>query len=276
MLKNKYQYSFIGAGNMAKGLIAGIITNGESPKDIITSTYSQASGRVLVSTLGVDNTQNNNKCLNADVIVLAVKPQKLKEVLAGIDTQKLAKSLIVSVISGIPCQFYFEHISKDIRLVRTMPNMPAKIGQGMTGLYAENCSDEDKNKANKLMAYVGKTLWVKNESGIDFVNAISGSGPAYVYTFIHHLAQAGKGLGLSYQEALTLALQTLLGSTALAEKENNGSPESMQNLIGQITSKGGTTFEAIKSFENDNFATIIDNAVKQCYEKAVELGKNYH
>ncbi len=266
-------YAFIGAGNMAKSIIRSMITAGIAPDNIITSTKSTASGDKLIAEFGVKNRQDNNACLAADVVVLAVKPQILTAVLAAMDKRKLAEKLIISVIAGVPCQVYFQAIGKGIRLVRTMPNMPSRIGQGMTGLYAENCSDKDKRLAEKLMQYAGKTLWVEDERGIDFINAISGSGPAYVYAFIHHLAEAGEHLGLSYQQALTLALQTVQGSAMLAVQENDGTHESMPTLIGQITSKGGTTFAAMQSFEKDGFATIIERAVQHCYRRAVELGE---
>lgn len=274
-MNNSYQYAFIGAGHMAKGIIGGMLENGIAPKNIITSTRTAESGAQLMAEFGVNNTQNNDECLMADIVVLAVKPQMLIEVLGALDTEKLRDKLIVSVIAGMPCKVYQAHIGADIRLVRTMPNMPAKIGQGMTGMYAENCSEADKAAADKLMRCAGKTLWVDNEAGIDYVNAISGSGPAYVYGFIAHLAAAGEKLGLSYADALALALQTVSGSTALAAQENDGTPESMQALIGQITSKGGTTFAAMQSFENDDFAAIIEHAVQRCYQRAVELG-NIH
>ncbi len=270
-----YQYSFIGAGNMSKGIIAGMIAAGIDPKSILTSTKTAESGKKLVEAFGVNNTQNNNDCLNAEVIVLAVKPQILSDVLSQLAVENIQNQLIVSVIAGVPCKVYQQYLGKHIKIIRTMPNMPAKIGQGMTGMYAENCQQTDKEKANLLMQGTGKTLWLENESGIDYVNAISGSGPAYVYAFIHHLAQAGEQLGLSYGDALTLSLQTVIGSAKLAEIENDGTPESMQSLIGQITSKGGTTFEAMQSFEKDNYGKIIDNAVQKCYARAVELGKKY-
>lgn len=268
-------YAFIGAGNMAKGIIGGMIAGGITPEKIITSTYSRASGERLIAEFGVQNTQNNNDCLVAEVVVLAVKPQILTQVLAGLDKQLLAEKLIISVIAGIPCHVYYQHIKPGLRLVRTMPNMPAKIGQGMTGMYAENCNENDKTTADILLQYTGKTLWVEQEVGIDYVNAISGSGPAYVYTFIHHLAEAGEQLGLSYQDALILTLQTLLGSTQLAIRENDGSAGSIKALIQQITSKGGTTFEAMQSFEKDGFDTVIKHAVECCYQRAVALGTQY-
>lgn len=274
-MNKTFQYAFIGAGHMSKGIISGMLAGGVDPQRIITSTRTVASGEKLTVEFGVVNTQDNEACLAADIVVLAVKPQILPEVLCALDTEKLRDKLIVSVIAGVPCNVYQAHIGSDIRLVRTMPNMPAKIGQGMTGMYAENCSEADKAAADKLMRYAGKTLWVDNEVGIDYVNAISGSGPAYVYGFIAHLAAAGEKLGLSYADALTLALQTVSGSTALAARENDGTPESMQALIGQITSKGGTTFEAMQSFENDDFAAIIEQAVQRCYQRAVELGKTH-
>ncbi|PIE39941.1 MAG: pyrroline-5-carboxylate reductase [Gammaproteobacteria bacterium] len=270
-MNSTYQYAFIGAGHMAKGIINGLLANAIDGKNIITSTRTVASGNQLMAEFGVHNSQDNNACLDADIIVLAVKPQMLTTVLSAMDSEKLAKKLIVSVIAGVACQVYRQHISDNIRLVRTMPNMPAKIGQGMTGMYAENCSVADKVAAEDLMRCTGKTLWVEKEAGIDYVNAISGSGPAYVYGFIHYLAQAGERLGLSYQDALTLALQTVIGSARLAEQDNDGTAESLQALIGQITSKGGTTFEAMQSFEQDNFAGVIDNAVQRCYQRALEL-----
>lgn len=270
-----YQYSFIGAGNMSKGIIAGMIAAGIDPKSILTSTRTAESGKKLVEVFGVDNTQNNDNCLNAEVIVLAVKPQILTDVLSQLAVENIQNQLIVSVIAGVPCKVYRQYLGEHIKIIRTMPNMPAKIGQGMTGMYAENCQQTDKEKANLLMQGTSKTLWLENESGIDYVNAISGSGPAYVYAFIHHLAQAGERLGLSYEDALTLSLQTVIGSAKLAEVENDGTPDSMQSLIGQITSKGGTTFEAMQSFEKDGYGKIIDNAVQKCYARAIELGKKY-
>lgn len=274
-MKNTYQYAFIGAGNMATGIISGMIAAGVDPKRIITATRTAASGQQLVAKFGVDNTQDNHACLDADIVVLAVKPQILTQVLADLDTEKLATKLILSVIAGIPCQVYYEHIANGIRLVRTMPNMPSRIGMGMTGMYAEHCSQADKDQADQLMRYAGQTLWVDKEAGIDYVNAISGSGPAYVYAFINHLAKAGENLGLPYNDALTLALQTVIGSATLAEQDNDGTAASIQALIDQITSKGGTTFAAMQSFKADGFATVTDNAVQHCYRRALELGEQY-
>lgn len=268
-----YKYAFIGAGNMSKGIISGMVAAGVEPQHIITSTKTAESGQQLVAEFGVCNTQNNNECLDAEVVVLAVKPQLLAELLSVLDVDKLADKLVVSVIAGVPCAVYRKYIGEGIRLVRTMPNMPSKIGYGMTGMYAENCSAADKKVADELMQFTGKTLWVTDEGGIDYVNAISGSGPAYVYGFIHHLAQSGERLGLSYEEALTLATQTVVGSSHLVAQSGASSAADMQALIGQITSKGGTTFEAMQSFENDDFATIIDNAVQRCYARAIQLGK---
>lgn len=275
MTKPTTQYAFIGAGNMAKGIIAGMLDSGISADAIIASTRTLSSGAQLTAQFGIDAVQDNDLCLDAEVIILAVKPQILVDVLAQMNKELLAKKLIISVIAGIPCHVYYQHIASNIRLVRTMPNMPSMIGQGMTGLYAEHCSQADKNTAEQLMQCAGKTLWVDSEAGIDYVNAISGSGPAYVYGFIHYLAEAGERLGLSYADALQLALQTLIGSTNLAEQQHQGTPESIQNLIAQITSKGGTTFEAMQSFEKDQLGQVIDNAVQQCYRRAVELGQQY-
>lgn len=270
------QYAFIGAGNMSKSIISGMLKANIPADSIITSTHTLSSGQQLVQQFGVRNTQDNNACLSADVIILAVKPQILVAVLAQMDTQQLAKKLIISVIAGIPCQVYYKHITSTIRLIRSMPNMPSQIGQGMTGMYAtEHCSNTDKAIADNLMRCCGKTLWVEKEIGINYVNAISGSGPAYVYAFIHHLATAGEQLGLCYQDALTLALQTLAGSTALANEANEGTAQSMQALITQIAFEGGTTYAAMQSFENDHFDKTILNAVRQCYNKAIELGNEY-
>ncbi|MGY0398497.1 MAG: pyrroline-5-carboxylate reductase [Ostreibacterium sp.] len=274
MMKNTYQYAFIGAGNMAKGLINGMIASGISAQSIIASTRTKASAARLTETFSVFCVQDNNACLSADIVVLAVKPQMLAEVLATINIEELSKKLIISVIAGLPCQAYFQHIASGISLVRTMPNMPAVIGEGMTGLYAENCSEADKRIADKLLRCVGKTLWVQTEAEIDYINAISGSGPAYVYGFIQHLAEAGEKLGLSYQDALFLSVQTVLGSAKLAQQNNDGTAESVQALISQITSKGGTTFSAMQSFDKDGLAATINNAVESCYRRALELGKN--
>ncbi|PID63486.1 MAG: pyrroline-5-carboxylate reductase [Gammaproteobacteria bacterium] len=270
---NTYRYAFIGAGNMSKGIMGGMIHAGIAPSSIITSTRTAESGQQLIAEFGVHNSQNNDDCLDADTVVLAVKPQILPEVLAELDSARLRDKLIVSVIAGVPCATYRRLIGENIRLVRTMPNMPAKIGRGMTGLYAENCSASDKQQAEQLMRYAGDVLWVESEAGINQVNAISGSGPAYVYAFIDHLASAGEKLGLSYQDALHLAVQTLLGSAALVEQSGARSHEDLQALIGQITSKGGTTHQAIQSFADDGFKQVVDNAVQRCHQRALELGK---
>lgn len=271
-----YQYGFIGAGNMAKAIISGAINKGIAANHIIASTKTIESSTAISNEIGIHTTQHNHDCLSADTIILAVKPQILVEVLQQLDTQILSQKRIISVIAGIPCQTYYQHISPDIRLIRTMPNMPAVIGEGMTGLYAENCSQADREIAEQLMQSVGKTLWVEQESGIDYVNAISGSGPAYFYRFIHHLAEAGQQLGLSYTDAITLSIQTAIGASQLCQQQSDGTPASMTSLIAQVTSKGGTTFEAMQSFDHDHLDQIVNNAVQQCYEKAIALGKAHH
>lgn len=268
-----YQYGFIGAGNMAKGIIDGMLSAGIDANQIIASTKTTASSQKLRDNLGIHTTQNNNDCLAANIIILAVKPQILTAVLEELDSTQLNHQIIVSVIAGVPCRVYLKHLGNHVKLVRTMPNMPARIGEGMTGLYAVNCEVNDKAAAEQLMRYSGQTMWVQSETGIDYITAISGSGPAYVYAFINYLAKSGEKLGLTYTDALKLSLQTVMGAAKLAKQQHNGTPESMQALIDQITSKGGTTFAAMKSFEKDDFALIIDHAVQQCYRRAVELGE---
>jgi len=272
-MKKDISYGFIGAGNMAKTLIRGLLASDTPTPSIIASTATSTSCEQLVSTFAIDSSRDNNACLQADVIILAVKPQSLPDVLSNIDIPTLASKLIITVIAGIPCRYYQQHIGTSIHLIRSMPNMPAMIGLGMTALYATNCCGEERLLAERLMASVGKTLWLEDEAGIDYATAISGSGPAYFYQFMHHLAQAGQGLGLPYQTALQLVIQTGIGATQLAEQRQNGSDNCIASLLCQVTSKGGTTMEAMRSFAKNDFAATIEQAVNACYQRAMTLSK---
>lgn len=275
-INSAYQYAFIGAGNMAQAMMAGLIRQGLAPARIIASTKTVASSEKLTASFGVKAVQDNSLCLDADTIILAVKPQVLKAVLNEIDRQKLQEKLVITVIAGIPAAFYYDLIGSRLRLVRLMPNTPSLIGAGMTGAFAgENCSADDRETAKTLLQGIGQCLWVQTEQGIDYVNAISGSGPAYFYYFIQCIAKKGEALGLSYEDAETLAIQTALGTSQLCLEQSDGNPERLQSLIDQVTSKGGTTIEAIDAFKRNNLAAIVDEAIQACYDRALVIGETY-
>lgn len=270
-------YSFIGGGNMAKAIIAGMLKSGIAMTQILATTRTKESADKLSDTYGIHTSQNNIDALNADVIVLSVKPQVVFEVLAAMDKRAFAEKLVISVMAGVRVEQLQPALHASTRIVRTMPNTPAFVGAGMTGLFSHNATENDKAIANQLFSAVGNTLWVETEQGIDLVNAISGSGPAYFFEFIKAVAQSGEKLGLSPSDSVMLAVNTAKGAALLAEKNMEKQTENntdLQTLIDQVTSKGGTTIEAINAFREQDLDGVVDTAIHACYRRVLTLSDN--
>lgn len=265
--------SFIGAGNMAISIIKGLLKENYPAKNI-WATNNNVEQLNKLKNLNINlSTDNRHAVQIANIVVLAVKPQVLKSVAIEIsDLIQEKKPLVISIAVGISLnnlEHYFSN--QKLALVRCMPNTPALIGYGATGLFANQyCSNAQKKAAESIFYSVGTVVWVPKEKQIDVVAALSGSGPAYFFLFIDALEQAAIELGLAKETANLLTLQTALGSARMAIE----SKKSLTELRLQVTSPGGTTEQALKSLNNDHFSDIIKKALKEAKNRAEELARD--
>ena len=262
--------TFIGGGNMASSLIGGLIAN-QYPADCITVAEPDADKlKQQQQTFNINVTTDNNQAVaNSDIVVLAVKPQVLQQVCRDIaDAVQSKQPLIISIAAGIRSTDIDRWLGSQCSLVRCMPNTPALIQAGATGLFANDAvSAEQKANAEAILSAAGITLWVEQENLLDAVTAISGSGPAYFFLFMEAMQQAGEQLGLNADTAKALTLQTALGAARMAiEGEDNAA-----DLRTKVTSKGGTTEAAIQYFQQHNFEELVKLALTQAQHRATEL-----
>ncbi len=261
--------TFLGGGNMAAALIGGLVKQGFDGADVQVVELS-ADGRArLAAQFGVRAVEAiDDRALACDVLVLAVKPQQLKAAVAPL-AGRLAGQVVVSIAAGLRLADIGRWLGGHRKLVRAMPNTPALIGAGITGLFADPAVDAaGRAAAERVLAAVGSTVWVAGEAQIDGVTAISGSGPAYVFHFIECLQASGEALGFDAATARKLAIDTVLGAARLAA----GSDEAPGVLRERVTSKGGTTEAALKSFAADGFPAIVQRAVAAAEARGRELG----
>lgn len=259
--------TFIGAGNMASSIIGGLIKQGYAANTITASDPNTAALEGLHKQFGIQTeSDNGTACATADIVVLAVKPQILKTVAQSLQAQLNHHPLIISIAAGIGIQQLNDWLGvNDLAIIRCMPNTPALVGQGATGLYANTkVSDEQKRSAESLLNAVGTSIWVDSEALIDSVTAVSGSGPAYYFLLMEAMIDAAMKQGLSREQAQTLTLQTALGAATLAQQ----SDVDVAELRRRVTSPGGTTEQAILSFESANFRQIVDNAMQACADRS--------
>jgi pyrroline-5-carboxylate reductase len=270
--------TFIGGGNMATALIGGLKKQGFSAAGMQVVEPFDAAREKLTETFGIRCVPAiDAAALNCEVLVLAVKPQQMKEALAPIRNEmagKLNGQLVISIAAGLRLADIGRWLGGHDKLVRAMPNTPALIGAGITGLFADAAVDrEGRDTAEKILRAVGRTLWVDDEVLMDVVTAVSGSGPAYVFYFIEALQNAGAGLGLPAETARLLAIETFLGASRLAEA--NEDPVGV--LRERVTSKGGTTAAALDAFIAaglaDAIAMGVNAATARGHELCEQLGK---
>ena len=261
---------------MARAIYGGLLESGFTAKNITVvdpSTAAQDTARQAGVELVFDAAPN--EALHADLIVLAVKPQIIKAALTPLAGRVGPKAFILSIVAGINAQSLAALLGLiDTRLIiRCMPNTPALVGEGMTGLYAntEAGSAEGKTLAERVMSSVGQCVWVNNESDLDVITAISGSGPAYFFLFIESLTDAAIELGMDDESARKLALQTALGASRLASQ----SREDAATLRENVTSPGGTTEKAIQAFEASDIRGIVARAAQAAARRSVELSKEF-
>jgi len=269
---NIQKIGFIGGGNMASSLISGLIASGHSPQHLWVSDINPDALKALAENLNVNTSTSNDTVINeVDVIVLAVKPQILSNVAksaAALIQQK--KSLVVSIAAGISQQSLSQWLGADTAIVRCMPNTPALVLTGATALHANaRVTVEQRNLAENIMRSVGIALWVKDESELDAVTAVSGSGPAYYFLLMEAMEKAALELGLSEATARLLVQQTALGAAKIA-LESSESPEQLRK---RVTSPGGTTQRAIETFERGGFTELVSKALHAARDRSIEMSK---
>jgi pyrroline-5-carboxylate reductase len=262
---------FIGGGNMAKSLAGGLIARGLAAHQIIISDPVTAQLETLSAQLGVRTTADNDVVAqNADVVILAVKPQDLRGVAASLSLMLQARRpLVISIAAGIRGSD-IERWLGGLPVVRAMPNRPALQNCGVTGLYAApSVSAPARALATEILGAVGVTVWVDEETQMDAVTAVSGSGPAYFFLLVEMLEAAGISLGLSADVSRRLAIETAYGSGCMARE----SVDSPADLRKQVTSKGGTTEAALKHLEAHDVRTLFTRAVAAAAHRSAEMAE---
>ncbi|MDP2778394.1 MAG: pyrroline-5-carboxylate reductase [Anaerolineales bacterium] len=268
MLKKKI--AFIGPGVMAEAMIAGLLRQKlADPKNIIASGPREERGEELHKKYGVKATTDNSSAIHeADVVVLSVKPQRLSEVMKGIKGIR-SDALVISIIAGASIKKMSTGL-KHKSIVRSMPNTPGQIGEGITVWAAsKDVNDEQQKIARSILSAMGEEVFVEDESYLDMATALSGSGPAYVFLFTEALIDAGVHMGFPRRIAERLVLQTIKGSASFYE----GASRHPATLRNQVTSPGGTSAEALYYLEKAGFRTAISRAVWAAYQRSLELGK---
>jgi len=259
---------FIGGGNMAAALIGGLLRKGYAAATMRVTEPLAERRAWLASEFGVAVEEHAAETLDADVILLAVKPQQLAAVLRALPAPA-PEQLVLSIAAGVRAGDIARWLGGHPAVVRAMPNTPALVGAGVTGLYAlPGVSASRKAWAERVLSAVGEVLWVDDEGLIDAVTAISGSGPAYVFYFMEALEQAALELGLPAADARRLCLHTFFGATALAVQDASSPAE----LRAKVTSKGGTTEQGLRALEEAGVAVAILRAARAAAARAVELG----
>ena len=266
--------AFIGAGNMARSLIGGLIADGWDATCISVSDPDTAQLAALSSRFQVNTDTNNHTVAeNADVVVLAVKPQIIRDV--GLDLSDLIQNrqpLLISIAAGIRATDLQRWLGGSCALVRCMPNTPALVQSGATALWRnEHVSDEQKDLAESILRAVGLALWVDSEDLMDSVTALSGSGPAYFLLVMEALQEAGQAMGLPEETAKLLSLQTAFGAAKMALE----SSEDAAVLRQRVTSPGGTTEKALAVLENGGLRALFSDALNAARERSRELAEQF-
>ena len=261
--------TFLGGGNMANAIIGGLCQQGFAASAIQVVEPVAANREQLAAAFGVRCVATiDTSALECDVLVLAVKPQQLREAVAPL-SGKLERQLVISIAAGVRLADLGRWLGNYARLVRVMPNTPALIGAGISGLWAgAGVDDAGRAAAEKVLGAVGQTLWISDEAQMDAITAVSGSGPAYVFYFIEALRDAGLELGLPADTANKLAIETMLGAAKLAAQ----GPDDVSVLRQRVTSKGGTTAAAFASMAKDRLKETIIRAVKPANDRSRALG----
>lgn len=261
---------FIGGGNMARSLVGGLIARGTDPQQVRVVDPNADIRDALAHDYGVQVFDRAEAAvIDAGTWVLATKPQVMRQVCESLAaTAQAARPLVLSIAAGITSTQIDRWLGGDVAVVRTMPNTPALLGAGVTGLYANPRVDADaRQRADSLLRSAGTTVWIDDESRMDAVTSISGSGPAYVFLLAEAMEDAAVAQGLPADDARTLVLQTLLGAARMLVDSDVAPSE----LRRRVTSPGGTTHAAIEAFETGGLRALVAEAVGQAAKRGGEL-----
>jgi pyrroline-5-carboxylate reductase len=266
--------TFIGAGNMARSIIAGLVDAGYPASAITAASPSAHPNDVLTTQYGIQTTTNNLlACQQAEVIVLAVKPQLMAKVLSDLPAVDWSSKMVISIAAGINVARLNQMAGTSLNLVRVMPNTPSLVGKGMSGLYASpGVTTGDQDYASALMKAVGEVCWVDNEASINGVIAAAGSAPAYFFRFMEAMQQEAIRQGFTDQQARALVQQAALGA---AEMVAANPDTTLGELREQVTSKGGTTAEALQVFEQHNISDIVAQAMQAAVSRAEQMEQEF-
>jgi len=264
--------TFIGGGNMARSLIGGLIGDRFAAANITVADPDSNSLNDLQQRFQINIAADNLTALqNADTVVLAVKPQLLHEVIEQLrPALQKQQPLLISIAAGVREASMSQWLGFKLPIVRTMPNTAALVQSGATGLFANAAvSAAQRDQAESILRAVGLTLWVKEESQLDAVTALSGSGPAYFFRVMEIMQQSAENLGLSQDQARLLTLQTAFGAAKLALE----SSDDLTTLRQNVTSKGGTTAAALQHLQQGGLDELFDGALKAAHARSIELGQ---
>ncbi len=274
-LLKETKLAFVGCGVMAESMIAGLLRkNLVEPKQIVASHPRIERREALEAKHGIRCFEHNRDAVESlpienSIVVLCVKPQRGKGVLMELEGSVKSSQVVMSIIAGITIEKISESLNNKF-IVRSMPNTPSQIGQGMTAWTASSeVAEEQKEQIKLLLSALGKELYVENENMIDMATSLSATGPAYIFMMMEAMTDAGVHLGFSREVSKELVQQTMLGSTLFAI-ETNKHPAELRNMV---TSPGGTSAEAIYQMEKGSLRTVLSKAIYAAYNKAVELGK---
>ncbi|MBT9149246.1 MAG: Pyrroline-5-carboxylate reductase [Dehalococcoidia bacterium] len=263
--------AFIGGGMMGEAMISGLIRQASAePAGITVSDVDQGRLRVLAERHGIQGVAENRQAIRGkDIVVLSVKPQVLPEVTDGLRGEIQPGQLVLSIIAGARIETLSQQLGHNC-IVRVMPNTPAQIGEGISVWTATTAvNSEQKGMTRAILTALGKEIYVTEEKYIDMATAVSGSGPAYVFLMIEALVDAAVHIGMPREMAMALVLQTMRGSTRIAEVSGKH-PAELRNMV---TSPGGTTAAGLLRLEEGSLRAILTQAIIAAYEKSKELGK---
>ncbi len=264
--------AFIGGGNMASALINGLIDDGISAEKIIVAEPNADRRKQLATQFGIRTVDSNTEAAKqADILILAVKPQVLKQVAMDLAPALTNAPLCLSIAAGIRHASLQRWLGEAVPVIRVMPNTPAMINAGASGLFApSDMSTEHRNAAEHIMRATGIAVWLDQEEQMDALTAVSGSGPAYFFLFMEAMEKSAKELGLPEKTAHLLVLQTALGAARMALE----STSSLEDLRRSVTSPGGTTEQALNSFKQQGLEQMVKHALDAANNRSIELSES--
>ena len=263
--------AFIGTGNMAGAILEGLIATGY-PVDKLWATRRQLDKLASFAERGVNTTIDNHLAIgSADIVVISVKPQMMRDTLTELaPSLQSRKPLLISVAAGISCDSLERWAGGELAVIRSMPNTPSLLKLGASGLFANpRVTDEQKAQASSIAEAVGIATWCDTEEGIDQVTAVSGSGPAYFFLMMEKMIESAQALGMSPEAARELTIQTAKGAAEMAAQTGIEPAQLRKN----VTSPGGTTEQAINSFEQDQLGEVVLRAMTACKNRAAEMSE---